>query len=56
MEAGNAINEMTEKLERGAGHGMRWNSKIGTVRIDFAYAVSRPDHPWRIHINIGPDL
>ena len=55
-DAGNAIDDMTEKLERGAGPGMRWNSPIGTVRIDFAYAVSLPDHPWRIHINIGPDL
>lgn len=55
-DAGNAINDMTEKLERGAGTGLRWNSPIGPVRIDLAYAVSQPDQPWRIHINIGPDL
>lgn len=55
-DAGNAIDNLDDKLERGAGFGIRWKSPIGPVRIDIANAVSRDDHPWRLHINIGPDL
>ncbi|MCW9023644.1 MAG: autotransporter assembly complex protein TamA [Gammaproteobacteria bacterium] len=55
-DAGNAIDNLEDKLERGAGMGIRWKSPIGAVRIDLASAVSRDGNPWRIHINIGPDL
>ena len=55
-DGGNAIDNISEKLERGAGLGVRWQSPVGPVRFDIATAVSRPDHPWRLHINIGPDL
>lgn len=55
-DAGNAIDDLSEKLERGAGIGLRWNSPIGPVRVDLATAVSQEDHPWRLHITIGPDL
>lgn len=56
MDAGNAVNNLDDELERGAGFGLRWNSPIGPVRFDFASAISRADKPWRLHINIGPDL
>jgi translocation and assembly module TamA len=55
-DAGNAIDAIEDKLARGAGFGLRWQSPVGPVRIDLASAVSRKGHPWRIHINIGPDL
>ncbi|MCW9013136.1 MAG: autotransporter assembly complex protein TamA [Gammaproteobacteria bacterium] len=55
-DAGNAIDDFSEKLERGAGFGFRWKSPIGPVRIDLASAISQDDKPWRLHINIGPDL
>ena len=55
-DAGNAINNTTEKLERGAGFGIRWKSPVGPVRVDLASALSREGQPWRLHINIGPDL
>ena len=55
-DGGNAIDKISDKLERGAGFGGRWQSPIGPVRLDIATAVSDPDHPWRLHINIGPDL
>ena len=55
-DAGNAIDDFKDDLERGAGIGLRWKSPVGTVRIDFANAISQDNHPWRIHINIGPDL
>jgi translocation and assembly module TamA len=55
-DGGNAMDNLDDKLERGAGIGLRWQSPVGPVRIDVANAVSRPDHPWRLHISIGPDL
>ena len=55
-DAGNAMDNIVEKLERGAGFGFRWKSPVGPVRIDFARAMSQEGRPWRIHINIGPDL
>lgn len=55
-DAGNAFDYSTDKLERGAGFGVRWKSPIGPMRFDFASAITRPDKPWRLHINIGPDL
>jgi translocation and assembly module TamA len=55
-DAGNAIDNLADDLERGAGIGFRWKSPVGPVRFDLASAVSREGQPWRIHINIGPDL
>ena len=55
-DAGNAIDDIADKLERGAGFGLRWQSPVGPVRIDMASAVSKEGQPWRLHINIGPDL
>ena len=55
-DAGNAMDSFADKLERGAGLGIRWRSPIGPVRIDLATAISREDHPWRLHFSIGPDL
>lgn len=55
-DAGNAIDDFNDPLERGAGFGLRWKSPVGMVRIDLASAISRDGQPWRLHINIGPDL
>ncbi|TDX98179.1 autotransporter assembly complex protein TamA [Thiohalophilus thiocyanatoxydans] len=55
-DAGNAINNLDDELEHGAGFGLRWKSPIGPVRIDVASAITQPGDPWRLHINIGPDL
>jgi translocation and assembly module TamA len=56
IDAGNAIDNINEDLEQGAGFGLRWKSPIGPVRVDLANAISDEDQPWRLHINIGPDL
>lgn len=55
-DEGNAINNMNDPLEYGAGAGVRWQTPIGPIRLDLATALSRPDKPWRFHVNIGPDL
>lgn len=56
FDTGNAVNSSADKLARGSGLGLRWQSPVGPVRVDVASAVSREDRPWRVHINIGPDL
>jgi len=55
-DGGNAINDFNDDLEVGAGLGLRWKSPVGRVRIDLANAITQDGEPWRIHINIGPDL
>ena len=55
-DVGNALEDMSDPLERGAGLGVRWQSIVGLVRLDVAWALSHEDSPWRIHLNIGPDL
>lgn len=55
-DAGNAIDNINDELKHGAGFGFRWKSPIGPMRIDFASAISEEDKPWKIHLNIGPDL
>jgi len=56
IDAGNAIDDLNEDLEQGAGFGLRWKSPIGPVRVDIANAITEDNQPWRLHLNIGPDL
>ena len=55
-DAGNALDNFNDPLKEGAGFGIRWKSPIGQVRVDVATALSDPDRPWRLHLNVGPDL
>ncbi len=55
-DAGNAVNNIADKLARGTGIGVRWRSPVGPVRFDVATAISKDGNPWRLHVNIGPDL
>jgi translocation and assembly module TamA len=55
LDAGNAIDNLSDDLEQGAGFGLRWKSPIGPVRIDLANSISRGKN-WRLHVSIGPDL
>lgn len=55
-DAGNAIDDINDDLEHGAGFGFRWKSPIGPIRFDLASALSKQGDPWRLHITIGPDL
>lgn len=40
----------------GVGPGLRWITPLGPLKLDFAFAVSEPDSPFRIHFSIGPDI
>jgi translocation and assembly module TamA len=55
-DAGNAFHDFGGNLEQGAGFGIRWRSPIGPIRADLAWGLTEPDHPFRFHLNIGPDL
>jgi translocation and assembly module TamA len=55
-DVGNAFNNANVHLARGAGFGVRWRSPLGPVRVDFAWAVSQPGKPFRLHVTVGPDL
>lgn len=55
-DAGNALADFRLTLEQSVGAGVRWISPIGVVRVDGAFAVSRPGTPLRFHFSIGPDL
>jgi translocation and assembly module TamA len=55
-DAGNASMNIGGEMKQGAGIGVRWRSPVGLVRLDFATAVSQPDHPFHIHLVLGPDL
>jgi translocation and assembly module TamA len=55
-DIGNAFNGTSEPLKEGVGVGVRWHTPIGLIRVDVAAALSKPDHPLRLHIRIGPDL
>lgn len=56
LDAGNAFTDYEGELERGAGIGLRRRLPIGWLRIDIAQAITHEDKPWRLHINLGPDL
>jgi len=56
VDSGSSFNEIPEELETGAGMGIRWHTIIGSLRFDYAKAVSREGKPWRIHLILGPDL
>ena len=55
-DAGNAIDDFNDELAKGTGFGFRWKSPVGPIRLDFASALSLDGNPWRIHVNIGPDI
>ena len=56
MDVGNALFSFSDELERGAGGGVRWLSPAGMVRVDAAFAISRPGAPFRLHLSLGPEL
>lgn len=54
-DTGNAFNDFSEPLKKGAGVGVRWHSPVGLIRIDVAAALE-DDYPLRLHVTVGPDL
>lgn len=53
---GNAFDDFSEKFVYSTGFGLRWLTPVGLIRVDLAFGVSEPGNPFRLHINVGPDL
>jgi len=54
-DAGNAFADTGEGvMEQGVGGGLRWQSPVGPIRLDLAYALRHDS--WRVHFTMGPDL
>lgn len=56
IDGGNAFDSMKESFKIGSGVGVRWVSPVGPIRLDFAWAVSEPGSPFRLHFSMGPNL
>jgi translocation and assembly module TamA len=55
-DVGNAIHKLSDPYSEGAGFGIRWASPVGLIRVDLAFALSKPGEPLKLHLTIGPDL
>lgn len=56
IDGGSAYDDIAEDFASGAGVGVRWLSPVGPVRLDFAWGMSDPENPFRIHFFMGPAL
>jgi len=56
VDTGNAMMSFSESLETSAGLGMRYASPIGMIRVDVARPLTSPEHGYRFHLSVGPDL
>lgn len=57
FDAGNAINQWSEALKKGAGFGLLWKSPVGAFSISVASGLDKENkNSPRLHISIGPNL
>jgi translocation and assembly module TamA len=56
VDAGNAVNKLSDPLEYSAGLGVRWKLPVISLGIDVAQALSRSGVGPRLHLNITPNL
>ncbi|MGF1643046.1 MAG: autotransporter assembly complex family protein [Thiotrichales bacterium] len=55
-DVGNAFDTVSDyELQSSVGLGVRWQSPIGPVRLDLAYAL-QDGQGFRVHLSMGPDL
>lgn len=55
VDGGNVFDQKLDPVT-GVGLGLRWRSPVGPVRVDFARGLDEPDHSFRLHFTLGPDL
>ncbi len=56
VDSGSAFDGKRPDMRTGVGHGLRWRSPVGPVRIDIARGLDNPESPLTLHLNIGADL
>lgn len=55
-DLGNASDKFNGHFKRGDGAGIIYQSFIGPIKLYAGRALSKPDKPWSIEFNIGPDF
>ncbi|WP_249226321.1 autotransporter assembly complex protein TamA [Entomohabitans teleogrylli] len=58
VDAGEAVNDIKKSdFKTGAGVGVRWQSPVGPIKLDFAVPVGDKDeHGLQFYIGLGPEL
>lgn len=58
VDSGQAVDDFTKSdFKTGAGVGVRWQSPVGPIKLDFAVPVADKDeHGLQFYIGLGPEL
>lgn len=58
VDSGEAVNDFTkDDFKTGAGVGVRWQSPVGPIKLDFAVPVAdKNEHGLQFYIGLGPEL
>ena len=56
VDSGTATNDFTDRVEVGAGFGIRYLTPVGPVRIDHAWGLTKESKSTRLSITIGPEI
>lgn len=58
VDSGEAVNDFTkDDFKTGAGVGVRWQSPVGPIKLDFAMPVAdKNEHGLQFYIGLGPEL
>lgn len=55
-DIGNAVMHINDKLMRGVGGGVVWQTRIGALRVYIARALDRKGNPLSFMFSFGPDI
>jgi translocation and assembly module TamA len=54
---GNAFDpDYPQEFEQSVGTGIHWRTPVGQVRVEVAYAMTKDQPGFRLHLILGPDL
>lgn len=58
VDSGEAVNDIKQSnVKTGAGVGVRWQSPVGPIKLDFAVPIGdKEEHGLQFYIGLGPEL
>ena len=58
VDGGEAVSDIRQSdWKAGAGVGVRWQSPVGPIKLDFAVPVGdKEEHGLQFYIGLGPEL
>ncbi|MCQ8877676.1 autotransporter assembly complex protein TamA [Pseudoalteromonas shioyasakiensis] len=56
VDSGTATNDFSDRVEVGAGFGIRYLTPVGPVRVDHAWGLTKESKSTRLSITIGPEI